>query len=126
MSGSAFNLNLSADWQMFINAGMGWDALSQNARAGNGYARYAPSSAKMLTSAPAAGVALPTEARHALLAVSNFPVRFRTDGTNPTATEGILLPVGFWVFENQRPLLEQMRFIDTAAGASEVTVMYGA
>jgi hypothetical protein len=124
MGSSAFNLNLSADWGMFINSGLGSADLPQNNRTGNGYALYNPTTAKMLTLTPVGGVAMPAEARHALIAVTTNPIRFRTDGTDPTGAAGLILPTGFWVFENQRAMLEQFRFIDSSAGASEVTVMY--
>ena len=45
---SAFNLNLSADWAMMINAGVGSSADLQNLRTGKGYARYAPTTATLL------------------------------------------------------------------------------
>lgn len=121
----AFSLNLSADWAMFVNAGIGWNDLAQNARAGKGYARYTPTAATTLATTPPAGAVIPAEARHAVISVATNPIRFRTDGTNPTNAEGLLLPVGLWIFENQRPLLDALRFIDSSAGASEVTVMYG-
>jgi hypothetical protein len=93
---------------------------------GTGYARYTPSTVKKLTDAPAAGSALPTFAQHAIITVATKPVRMRFDGTDPTASEGLLIPAdSVLVFPDQMELLKQMRFIDTAAGASEVTAVYG-
>ena len=118
---------VAVEWTPFINQGIGDSSLAQNNRAGNGYARYTPSTASRLTTNTnlAAGVTLPAEANCAVVSVKSNPIRYRTDGTNPTASEGLYLPVGVWFFENQRPWLLEFRFIDTAAGASEVTVAYG-
>lgn len=122
---SAFNLNLSADWGMFVDSGMGSADLPQNLRASKDYFRYLPTTVKRLTGTPAGGVALPTEARHAILIVASFPVRMRIGLTDATAAEGFLVPTGFYLFENQRPFLENVSFINTAAGAAEVSGMYG-
>ncbi len=62
-----------------------------------GYARYVVSNAvKKLTDAPAAGVATPVSAQSALIQNTD-PVNdlmWRDDGTDPTATEGMLLRAG--------------------------------
>jgi hypothetical protein len=123
--GTAFNLNLSADWGMFVNSGLGSSDLLQNLRADKDYFRYLPTTVKRLTGSPAGGVVLPTEARHAILIVANFPVRMRIGVTDATAAEGFLVPAGFYLFEDQRAFLESVSFIDTTAGASEVSGMYG-
>lgn len=109
----------------FINQGVGDSALPQNNRSGKDYARYTPTVATRLTDAPAAGVTIPDEANCATISVKGNPIRYRTGGTNPTASEGLYLPVGVWFFENSRAWLLEFRFIDTAAGASEVTIQYG-
>lgn len=116
---------IAADWVPFVNVGQGDANLPQNALTGNGYARYTPTTVKKLTDTPAAGVAIPAGARSAIITVASNPIRFRTDATDPTASEGVLLAVGTWFFPNQREWLRALRFIDTAAGASEVTVAYG-
>jgi hypothetical protein len=116
---------ISGPWTPFINQGVGDSALPQNNRSGKGYARYTPNAAIQLTATPDAGVVLPAEANSMVLSVKDNPIRYRTDGTDPTASEGLYLPVGVWFFEDQRAWMEQFRFIDTAAGASEVTVAYG-
>jgi hypothetical protein len=121
----AFQLNISADWAPYISIGQGDPGLAQNNRSGNGYARYTPTTAKQLSTTPAAGAALPNDARSAWIYVLTNPVRVRTDGTNPTASEGFYIAAGSLIIvENQREFLRQLRFIDTAAGASEVTVQY--
>ncbi len=116
---------IAADWVPFVSVGQGDANLPQNNLTGTGYARYTPTAAKILTGTPAAGTAMPAGARSAVISVGSNPIRYRTDGTDPTASEGLLLPVGVWFFPNQREWLRQFRFIDTAAGASEVTVVYG-
>lgn len=116
---------IAGPWTPFINQGVGDSGLAQNSRSGNGYARYAPTAATRLSTTPTAGVALPAEANCMVVSVESNPIRFRTDGTNPTNSEGTLLPVGVWFFEDQRAWMEQFRFIDSAAGASSVTIAYG-
>lgn len=116
---------VAVPWTPFINQGVGDSALAQNNRTGNDYARYTPTAAKRLTDTPAAGSTLPSEANCMIVSVKDNPIRYRTGGTNPTAAEGLYLPVGVWFFEDQRGWMEQFRFIDTAAGASEVTIQYG-
>lgn len=118
---------IAADWVPFVSVAQGDANLPQNNLTGKGYARYTPTTVKKLTDAPAnaGGVAIPDGARSAVLTVASNPIRFRTDATDPTASEGVLLAVGTWFFPNQREWLRALRFIDTAAGASEVTVAYG-
>lgn len=119
-------ITVDSEWGMFKDADLGDATLQQNNLDGKDYARHTPTTAKTLASTPAAGVTLPTSAVHAIISVATNPIRIRTGGTNPTASEGLLLPVGTILsVTNQRSFLEQLRFIDTAAGASEVTVMYG-
>lgn len=67
------------------------------------------SSAKSLTS-------LPTDATLISLSVEGQPVRMRDDGTNPTSSVGLYLPVGGpWPYSSG---LAAMKFIETAASAT--------
>ena len=60
------------------------------------------------------------KARVALIKAEAQPVRWRDDGTAPTAANGFLLDVGeeFWYTGD----VQAIKFIDTAAGASTVHV----
>lgn len=114
-------ITLASDWIPFV----GNDPRSGASLAGKGYARYAPVASTGLTDTPAAGSAIPDLARHALITVNTFPVRMRADGVAPTATEGRLVPAGtVIVIEGSHEWLRNLKFINTAAGAAEVTVEY--
>lgn len=60
------------------------------------------------------------KARVAFIKAETQPVRWRDDGTAPTATDGFLLDVGeeFWYTGD----VQAIKFIDTAAGASTLHV----
>ncbi len=79
-----------------------------------GYQKLTPTASTSLT--------VPTGARYALIKAEAFQVRWRDDGTDPTATDGMLIDVGdeFWYAGN----LAEIELIDTAAGASTVHVSY--
>jgi len=92
---------------------------------GLGYARYLPTTAKKLTDAPTAGVSLPAGTTGAVIFVNVAPIRYRTDGTNPTASEGVQVPAGTsLVFRAaDASQLSVFAFIEASSGA-EVTVAY--
>lgn len=81
-----------------------------------GYQKINPTTATGLTLTGAE-----TGARMALISVEAEPVRMRDDGTDPTASEGLLLPAG--TVREYAGTLSALKFIDTAAGASTVTVL---
>ena len=60
----------------------------------------------------------------AIVTVDTNVVRFRVDGTDPTATTGNLLATGTYLFVGM-DTLRQLRFIDTGAGASSVKYTTG-
>lgn len=115
---------VGAEHSPYINQ-PGDSSLPQANRTGKGYARYLPTTDTMFTTAPTSGTALPVDARHAWIMVKDFPIRIRTDGTPATAGEGLYIPAGTLIqAENQLMFLQQLHFINTAAGAAEVTVMW--
>ena len=62
------------------------------------------------------------EATEALIDVETYQVRFRLDGVAPTATVGHILPAGSsYILKGTRDI-KNIRFIDTASGASSVKV----
>jgi hypothetical protein len=81
-----------------------------------GYAKFSsPSSSTLLSASPAVGVALPADAKYVLLQAETQNIRWRDDGSAPTASEGMLLTAGdpgFWYNGN----LAAFRFIQAAAG----------
>jgi hypothetical protein len=112
----------AAEWQPVLVADGANPAYSS---ATGGYARYLPTTAKLLTAAPTAGTTLPGIARHAIITVRSNPIRWRADGTAPTADEGQFMAAGESIaIDNSANWLRTFQFIDTAAGASEVTVTY--
>jgi len=96
--------------------------------ANNGYARYANLSTvkNIWSDAPSAGDqgnALTPPPTAAMIAVNSQPVRVRTK-TNPTAAEGVQLPVGtVFMLIDEPEILRDYRFIETTASA-EVTIQY--
>jgi hypothetical protein len=61
-------------------------------------------------------------AKEALIVVETYPVRFRMDGVAPAATTGIPLAAGQSMQIQGIDDLRKFRCIDTAAGASSVTI----
>lgn len=74
------------------------------------------------TQVAATALTVPSGAGRALIKPESFPVRWRDDGVNPTATDGMLIDVGdeFWYTGQIRAL----RFIDTGAGAATLHVSF--
>lgn len=67
-------------------------------------------------SAAAGFASVPTGATLASLSVEGEPVRYRDDGTNPTASVGLLLPAGGpWPYQGS---LSAIKFIQTTASAT--------
>lgn len=114
------------EWGMYVDLDIGDPALPQNNRAGKSYASYTPNVATRLTDTPDDGVALPADANCAVIVVEGKPVRYMVGDDDAEAAVGLL-----WFadtthpYENQRQFLENVSFIDTAAGASRVTVLWG-
>src|SRR5688572_21921738 len=112
----SFHVAIDPEWQPYVSVNVGDASAEWNNLSGKGYARYTPTTAKRLSDAPVAPAAtntLPAGATYALISVTTNPIRCRFDGTNPTASEGLLLDVGTHKFTN-RTVLEQFRFIDSA------------
>lgn len=61
-------------------------------------------------------------AREILLTVETNPCRFRIDGGAPTATVGHLLPAGATMLIQGSNAARNLALIDTAAGASVVSI----
>jgi len=91
-----------------------------------GYEALAPTSSTGITSTlirPTSGPYAGMTPRAVLIGVETQPIRFRMDGTAATADNGVLLKADSYFtminFEN----IKNFRCIDTAAGASKVTVL---
>jgi len=70
---------------------------------------------------PAATTLAPTVV---LCAVELFPVRYRADGTDPTATEGVLALVGDLIVIEGKNDIASFRAIQTAAGEANLTCQF--
>lgn len=85
-----------------------------------GYRVLTPTTAKGLSDsadpAVGGGTGIPSGSRVVLLKAESQPVRWRDDGTNPTASQGMLLDAGEEFLYTGKP--SKLKFIDTAAGAS--------
>lgn len=62
------------------------------------------------------------QAQTALITVETQPVRFRLDGTAPTASVGHVIAAGGSYIVEGTVAIRKLSFIDTAAGASTVRV----
>lgn len=108
-------------WEPFI----GTDPFDGTTLVGKGYARHAVTTAVQLSAAPAAGAVIHRLAKHAIIHVEVGQIRIRTDGTNPTISEGQLIDTGEkLIYENQRAQLLAFRMI-SVSGTATVTVTYG-
>ena len=56
--------------------------------------------------------------RHAIAQVQNNPVRYRFDGTDPTATVGFIAPVGSFINLTSRDQLKNFKAIATGGDAT--------
>ena len=107
--------------------GTSWAPISRAVVDGNltplGYAQYTSLSAAIaLTDNPATGVAKPATARVALIQCETQNVRWRDDGTAPTAALGILLATtvsGYWYTGD----LSAIKFIEVT-GSAKLNVSY--
>ncbi len=89
-----------------------------------GYAVYTPNVETTFHSTPDEGVTLPTGTVTITVTVENNPIRYFHGSTAVTGTRGLLLPVGTWTLSFDAQLIGTMRFIDSSAGPSKVTVEY--
>jgi len=71
----------------------------------------------------AAALTVPTGARLALIQVESADVRWRDDGTNPTASVGMVLDAGTLLLYDSA--LSAIRFIETVASAKLNISYYG-
>lgn len=78
---------------------------------------FTPLGCQQLTSlGSATGITAPAGTTLISLTVESQPVRMRDDGTNPTASVGLLLPVGGpWPYSGS---MTAVKFIQTAASAT--------
>jgi len=99
-----------------------------------GYEKLAPTTSTGISASlllPSTGNYADNPARAALVSVETNPIRYRMDGTAPTATEGLLLPAGSYLTVSNPAYLtvsnpanvKNFRCIDTAAGASSVKIL---
>jgi len=117
-------VTLEAELQPYINQ-LGAVGLPQTMRAGSGVGVFTAAMVQKFSDNPASGVALPSDARHAIVVVKGGGIRVRTDQTDPTGATGLYLPAGTLLFfKNQRQLLEQWRFVDSAGETAEVSCMW--
>lgn len=73
----------------------------------------------------ATALTVPAKSRFVLLQCEGANVRFRDDGTAPTATVGMLLTAGAapWLYEGDN--LSALKLIQVAAGATLNAAFYG-
>jgi len=85
---------------------------------------YAPVGYQRLTSlTTAAGLTVPAAARAALIQAESQPVRWRDDGTAPTASTGMLIDAGETLFYVGN--LGALRFVESQSTAALNVSFYG-
>lgn len=91
-----------------------------------GYEALSPTSSTGFTSSiinPTGGIYKGMSAKVVLICCETQIIRFRLDGTAPTATNGIPLAVNTFYTIKGAENIKNFRCIDTAAGASSVKVL---
>jgi len=92
-----------------------------------GYEELAPTTSTGFTSTvitPTSGTYAGMTARAALIGVETHPVRFRMDGTDPTATEGVILNKDNYYTIIGQLNVRNFHCIDTAVGASSIKCLF--
>ncbi len=92
-----------------------------------GYEKLAPTTAKGFTAAlikPTSGTYLGFSAKAVRITPEDFAIRYREDGTNPTAAEGPKLDAGVDHLIIGTGNIINFKCIDTAAGASSVKCLF--
>jgi hypothetical protein len=90
-----------------------------------GSSTYTPAAVTTPYDAPDSGGTIPSGAAEVVMSVEAYPIRYLYHAT-PTATVGVLLPAGSvlkWGPE-EFAKFKAIRFIDTAAGAATVSLVY--
>jgi hypothetical protein len=93
----------------------------------SGYEKLAPTTSTGFTSTlvtPTTGTYANMTAQAVLIGVETHPVRFRMDGTAPTATEGMILNANNYYTIIGQLNVRNFHCIDTAAGASSVKCLF--
>ena len=88
-----------------------------------GYAQYSTlTSAKKLTDAPDTSVPMPNSTIRALIQAEGADIRWRDDGTAPTPTVGMLIPMSTTLeYEGD---LEKIQLIETAVAGTANVAFY--
>ena len=92
----------------------------------SGYEALSPTSSTGFTSSvinPTSGIYKGLSARAIMIGVEDNSIRFRLDGTAPTATNGIKLNTSNYYTIIGAENIKNFHCIDTAAGASSVKVI---
>jgi hypothetical protein len=106
--------------------------MAEGVRRPLGYAKYTPAAGvRKLSDTPAVGIPAPDNAYYALIQCEGQSIRWRDDGGNPSATDGILM-VATGAGTNALPGqgmydgdLDKFRWIEAVAGAIVHVSYYG-
>ncbi|MEM3145971.1 MAG: hypothetical protein QW838_02800 [Candidatus Nitrosotenuis sp.] len=79
---------------------------------------------KIIVGATAVALSPPASADACLLIAETNPVRWRDDGTNPTSSDGFLIPKDTILSIDSRASIQASRFIQTTAGGATLHVLY--
>lgn len=115
---SAVTLTFSADFAGEVTTTVAVQRLQ-------GSATYNPTTATSPYDAPVSGATISATAIEAVMSVEDFPIRYLYNDT-PTATKGVLIPAGSVLKWGPDEInkFKSIKFIDTAAGASTVSIVY--
>lgn len=79
---------------------------------------------KLSVTASAQSLTVPSNTNRALLRLEDAKVRYRDDGTSPTASEGMPLEIGDTLEINGETNLEKFEAIRTGASSGTLYILY--
>jgi len=90
-----------------------------------GSSQYTPNTVTSPADAPDAGGTIPADAVEVVMSVESYPIRYLYNA-NPSTTVGVLVPAGSVLKWGPSEIAKfrAIRFIDTAAGAATVDLVY--
>ena len=97
------------------------EPLTPIAAASGGFEQVSVTTSASTLAALLTGTAIPAETRHAVFYPETNDVRWRADGTDPTASVGIVMEKDtLHVFDNQRTIFDHMKLISGNASSAAV------
>lgn len=95
------------------------ETMAPIAAASNGFEQVSVTTSAATLASLLTGAAIPDDARHAIFYPEDQDIRWRADGTNPTAAVGVVMTKDtLHVYENQRAIFDNMKVISGSASSA--------